>query len=272
MCWRPAGRRGGGRRRRRAAARQDRTITFGNRMATTSSRPRVPIEELADAAQLASLADETPEGRSIVTLAKEKFICAARCRRRALHLCPFTAQTRMSGVDLATARRPGTRHPQGRGRVGAQTRAGPRRPGGPGRPGGGGRDFAPGRHPARRGRRGARLAYLPEGRSQGRHPRAVCALRRMGVKTVIDHPATTSWTAGHRGRAGVDDFIAEAKRRTISPDSPGEEGGKLIAMIGTAPTTRRRWRRPTSESAIEHGTQAAREAGTWSISTAIRPN
>src|SRR5262249_2825885 len=78
------------------------TITLGNRQASSFvPAPGVGIETLADAAQLASLADETPEGRSIVVLAKEKF----GIRERDVHalgarFVPFTAQTRMSGVDM----------------------------------------------------------------------------------------------------------------------------------------------------------------------------
>ena len=79
------------------------TITLGNRQAAESSMPAVGITEaqLADAAQLSSLPDETPEGRSIVVLAKEKY--GLRGRDLAAHeaqFVPFTAQTRMSGVDL----------------------------------------------------------------------------------------------------------------------------------------------------------------------------
>jgi potassium-transporting ATPase ATP-binding subunit len=77
------------------------TITFGNRMASRF----LPVEgvdeaELADAAQLASLADETPEGRSIVVLAKERFDLRGPELHEPHHLVPFTAETRMSGVDL----------------------------------------------------------------------------------------------------------------------------------------------------------------------------
>jgi len=79
------------------------TITLGNRMATTfMAAPNVELERLADAAQLASLADETPEGRSIVVLAKEKFQFRAReIVQPHIKFVPFTAQTRMSGVDFA---------------------------------------------------------------------------------------------------------------------------------------------------------------------------
>ena len=95
------------------------TITLGNRMATAFlPAPGVKPERLADAAQLASLADETPEGRSIVVLAKEKFeLARARSRAsRTRQFVPFTAQTRMSGVDFpAQWRQPTHAHPQRRG-------------------------------------------------------------------------------------------------------------------------------------------------------------
>ena len=91
------------------------TITLGNRQATEFlPLAGVAERELADAAQLASLADETPEGRSIVVLAKEKY--GIRGRDMAplhAHFVPFTAQTRMSGIDVD-----GTLDPQGRGRRG----------------------------------------------------------------------------------------------------------------------------------------------------------
>jgi K+-transporting ATPase ATPase B chain len=78
------------------------TITLGNRQATAFiPAPGVPIATLADAAQLSSLPDETPEGRSIVILAKEKYDLRERDLTQAeANFVPFTAQTRMSGVDL----------------------------------------------------------------------------------------------------------------------------------------------------------------------------
>src|SRR6202011_5610661 len=79
------------------------TITLGNRQASAfTPAPGIGIETLADAAQLASLADETPEGRSIVILAKEKFVIRERdVKALGATFVPFTAQTRMSGVDTA---------------------------------------------------------------------------------------------------------------------------------------------------------------------------
>ena len=82
------------------------TITLGNRMASElhPAARACSVEELADAAQLASLADETPEGRSIVVLAKERTACAAAtCTRPGAHFVPFTAQTRMSGATSTAA-------------------------------------------------------------------------------------------------------------------------------------------------------------------------
>ena len=88
------------------------TITLGNRQAAEFlPLPGVDERELADAAQLSSLADETPEGRSIVVLAKERYGLRERAARTARTLVPFTAQTRMSGVDLD-----GRVDPQGRRR------------------------------------------------------------------------------------------------------------------------------------------------------------
>ena len=88
------------------------TITLGNRMATELiPAPGVRIEDLAEAAQLASLADETPEGRSIVVLVKEQFGLRGRELGAGHAFIPFTAQTRMSGCDLD-----GRVRPQGRGR------------------------------------------------------------------------------------------------------------------------------------------------------------
>ena len=102
------------------------TITLGNRMATEfMPMLEVRVEMLADAAQLASLADETPEGRSIVVLAKREYNLRGReLAEKDAQFIPFSAQTRMSGVDLD-----GRRDPQGRRRLDHQVRAGERRPG-----------------------------------------------------------------------------------------------------------------------------------------------
>ena len=150
----PRGR--GGRRRRRAAARQDRHDHArqppGDRVPAGAAAS--PSSELADAAQLASLADETPEGRSIVVLAKQK-LQPARARHRtrsARRSCRFSAHTRMSGVDLDRRRREGSR----KGAADAIARATSRRTGGsfpPAVAARGRRRRAPRQHAARRRRR-----------------------------------------------------------------------------------------------------------------------
>ena len=92
------------------------TITLGNRQATEFiPAPGVKMEELAEAAQLASLADETPEGRSIAVLAKEKYGLRGReVAERFATFVPFTAQTRMSGVDLYAEPQLPARHQEAR--------------------------------------------------------------------------------------------------------------------------------------------------------------
>jgi len=97
---RTRGRSGG--RRGRTPPRQDRTITLGNRQATAFiTAPGVDAQTLADAAQLSSLPDETPEGRSIVVLAKEKYGLRERdIQALGAKFIPFSAHTRMSGVDM----------------------------------------------------------------------------------------------------------------------------------------------------------------------------
>ena len=100
------------------------TITLGNRMATEFiPAPGIKAERLADAAQLASLADETPEGRSIVVLAKEQFnLRGARWRKPHAQFVPFTAQTRMSGVDFP-GRRTGRPPPAASARAASERRS-----------------------------------------------------------------------------------------------------------------------------------------------------
>jgi K+-transporting ATPase ATPase B chain len=176
------------------------TITMGNRMAV-EFRPARGVEppRLADAAQLASLADETPEGRSVVVLAKENFGLRGRdLAAQPAHFIPFTAQTRMSGVDLPSGDgRSPRRHPQGRGRCHPPPRgaAGGRVAGRRG--GARGHDRRTGRHAAR-GVRGPDRAgrHLPEGRGEGRHPRALRATAPHG------HPHRDDYgrQPGHRGR------------------------------------------------------------------------
>ncbi len=156
------------------------TITLGNRMASGFlPAPGVRVEELADAAQLASLADETPEGRSIVVLAKERHGLRGReLKQPQAHFVPFTAQTRMSGCNLdgrvirkgaadaiaAHVAEHGRAGP-GRGRAGRERR-------GP-----------VGRHAARRrGGRPCLRRHPPQGHRQGRHQGALREVRAMGLQ------------------------------------------------------------------------------------------
>ena len=195
------------------------TITLGNRQAAEFiPAPGVTEAEMADAAQLSSLADETPEGRSIVVLAKEKY--GLRGRELASHeaeFVPFTAQTRMSGVNLNGREiRKGRRRchreiPEQSGSLAAARGSGERRT-----------DCPLGRHAAGgRGKRGAlgviELKDIVKGGMRERFDQ----LRAMGISTVMitgDNPLTAAAIARE---AGVDDFLAEATpERQDGPDSP----------------------------------------------------
>jgi K+-transporting ATPase ATPase B chain len=218
------------------------TITLGNRQAVEFlPLAGVKIEELADAAQLSSLADETPEGRSIVVLAKERYGLRAReltGQDAVFH--PFTAQTRMSGVDLNGAViRKGAAEAVKR----ALTERGARIP------------------PeldtivvriAQSG--GTPLAVSVDDRALGViHLKDIVKggirhrfeqLRRMGIKTVMitgDNPLTAASIAAE---AGVDDFLAEATPETkMALIKKEQTGGKLVAM--TRPLSpRRTWAWP----------------------------
>jgi len=236
------------------------TITLGNRMAVEFIPVLdVRVEELADAAQLASLADETPEGRSIVVLAKQEFNIRGReFSDREAEFIPFSAQTRMSGVDM-----------RGRKiRKGAADRvvkfvrdaAGSI----PGELEGiverisksGGTPLI-----VAENNRVLGVIHLKDVIKQGIRER-FARLRAMGLRTVMitgDNPLTASAIAFE---AGVDDFRAEATPETKLRLIRDEQAqGKLVAMIGDGTNDAPALAQADVGIAMNAGTQAAREAG-----------
>jgi potassium-transporting ATPase ATP-binding subunit len=241
------------------------TITLGNRMATDFiPAENVTVEELADAAQLSSLSDETPEGRSIVILAKEKFNIRGRDITH-LHatFIPFTAQSRMSGVDLKT--------PEGKV------------------------------HQIRKGSSQAIRAFIEENNGvfsqkvidavselarlgatplvvaednkvlgvihlkdivKGGIKQRFAELRQMGIRTVMITGDNSLTAAAIAAEAGVDDFMAEAtpedKLRRIREE---QEKGHLVGMIGDGTNDAPALAQADVGIAMNSGTQAAREAG-----------
>lgn len=246
------------------------TITLGNREAVSFlPAPGVEEKELAQAAQMASLPDETPEGRSIVVLAKNAFGLRERTLE-GLHFIPFSAQTRMSGVDL------------------------------------GGRDNSHGQYSIRKGASEsiahwveAQGGHFPEEVRQtadriareGGTPLVVAAchgqdhivvlgvihlkdivkggirerfaeLRRIGIKTIMvtgDNPLTAAAIAAE---AGVDDFLAQATpERKLRLIRDYQAGGRLVAMTGDGTNDAPALAQADVAVAMNTGTQAAKEAG-----------
>ncbi|MCF7644995.1 potassium-transporting ATPase subunit KdpB [Bacillus subtilis] len=241
------------------------TITLGNRQAT-EFRPVTGVSEqqLADAAQLASLADETPEGRSIVVLAKEKYGIRAR-DMASLHasFVPFTAQSRMSGVDVdGSIIRKGAvdavlKYVEAEGSkastpaqlqeiqsIAAQI--------------------------AKAG--GTPLAVVKDGQLmgvvslkdivKGGIRERFAELRRMGIRTVMitgDNPMTAAAIAAE---AGVDDFLAQATpENKLSLIREEQAKGKLVAMCGDGTNDAPALAQADVGVAMNTGTVAAREAG-----------
>ncbi len=241
------------------------TITLGNRQAAAFiAAPGVRESDLADAAQLASLADETPEGRSIVVLAKQKF----KLRERDIaalnaQFVHFSAQTRMSGVDV--------QGPEGRPRILRKGAADAIR-----------------RHVeslggsipqallaavddvARRGSTplvvadGARALGVVELKDivKGGIKERFAELRRMGIKTIMVTGDNRLTAAAIAAEAGVDDFLAEATPEAkLKLIREHQAEGRLVAMTGDGTNDAPALAQADVAVAMNTGTQAAKEAG-----------
>ena len=236
------------------------TITLGNRQASAFAKaPGASAEELADAAQLASLADETPEGRSIVVFAKQRFGLRERdLKSLGAQFIPFSAHTRMSGVDLGGRRirkgapeavrawveSQGARVPQEVSEL-VDTVS----------------------------RRGATPLVVAEGARvlgvielkdvvKGGIKERFAQMRRMGIRTVMITGDNRLTAAAIAAEAGVDDFLAEAtpeaKLRLIRES---QADGRLVAMCGDGTNDAPALAQADVAVAMNSGTQAAKEAG-----------
>ncbi|MBL9163282.1 MAG: potassium-transporting ATPase subunit KdpB [Planctomycetaceae bacterium] len=236
------------------------TITMGNRQAVEFiPAADVAIETLADAAQLASLADETPEGRSVVVLAKEKY----GLRGRNIHdhhatFVPFTAQTRVSGVDIDGRRiRKGAAESivkfinENGGATSNELRETVERIAKLG-----GTPLV-----VAEGDRALGVIYLKDIVKGGIKER-FSELRRMGIRTVMitgDNPLTATAIAAE---AGVDDFLAEATPEAkLKMIREYQAGGRLVAMTGDGTNDSPALAQADVAVAMNSGTQAAKEAG-----------
>jgi K+-transporting ATPase ATPase B chain len=241
------------------------TITLGNRMATEFLPAEgFTTEQLANAAQLASLADETPEGRSIVVLAKEKFNIRGRdVQQLNATFVPFTAQSRMSGVDLKTDGGKIQKIRKGSSeaiRTFIQNNNG----------------FYPQEIQnivSELARKGATPLVVAEDKKalgvvhlkdivKGGIKQRFAELRKMGIKTVMitgDNPLTAAAIAAE---AGVDDFLAEAKPEDkLYRIREEQTNGHLVGMIGDGTNDAPALAQADVGLAMNTGTQAAREAG-----------
>jgi K+-transporting ATPase ATPase B chain len=242
------------------------TITLGNRMATAFiPAPAVKPDRLADAAQLASLADETPEGRSIVVLAKEKFNLRGRemAQTRARFVA-FTAQTRMSGVDFPALDGQAARSIRKGAAQAISVYV----------------DQAGGKFPQQVNdtveeisRSGGTPLVVAEGPEvigvvqlkdvvKGGIKERFTQLRKMGIRTVMITGDNQLTAAAIAAESGVDDFMAQAtpeqKLRRIREE---QAAGHLVAMTGDGTNDAPALAQADVGVAMNTGTQAAREAG-----------
>ncbi len=241
------------------------TITFGNRQASAFfAAPGVTEQQLADVAQLASLADETPEGRSIVILAKQKFNLRERdMASLGATFVPFSAQTRMSGVDLAAA--DGTARQVRKGAGDAILKHIERLGGA----------FPPAltaqmEDVARRGSTplvvadGAKALGVVELKDivKGGIKERFAELRRMGIKTIMITGDNKLTAAAIAAEAGVDDFLAEATPEAkLKLIREYQAEGRLVAMTGDGTNDAPALAQADVAVAMNTGTQAAKEAG-----------
>ncbi len=242
------------------------TITLGNRMATAFlPAPNVQAERLADAAQLASLADETPEGRSIVVLAKQQFNLRGReVAPQHARFVPFSAQTRMSGVDFPAADGAPARVIRKGAADAVRVHV----------------DMLGGAFPRAMeqtvedvSRQGGTPLVVSDGAEvlgvvqlkdviKGGIRERFAHLRKMGIRTIMitgDNPLTAAAIAGE---AGVDDYMAQATpEQKLQRIRDEQAAGHLVAMTGDGTNDAPALAQADVGVAMNTGTQAAREAG-----------
>jgi len=242
------------------------TITLGNRQAADFlPAPGVTRERLADAAQLASLADETPEGRSVVVLAKEKFQLRGRDLAVPHTFVPFTAQTRMSGIDLQSA---------GADRPARSIRKGAAQAIKSWIEANGGTFPAAVTESAQSiSRQGGTPLVVAEGADvlgvillkdvvKGGIKERFAQLRAMGIRTVMITGDNALTAAAIAAEAGVDDFLAEATpEMKLARIREEQAAGRLVAMTGDGTNDAPALAQADVGVAMNTGTQAAKEAG-----------